>query len=56
MKQLTKVEEQIMQILWKLEKGFINDILENIELIDGVAHNELVEDRRTEDLIRRNLR
>ncbi len=27
MKQLTKAEEQIMQILWKLEKAFINDII-----------------------------
>jgi BlaI family penicillinase repressor len=28
MKQLTKAEEQIMQILWKLEKGFVKDIIE----------------------------
>lgn len=27
MKELTKAEEQIMHILWKLEKGFVNDIL-----------------------------
>jgi BlaI family transcriptional regulator, penicillinase repressor len=27
--ELTKAEEQIMQILWKLEKGFIKDILEH---------------------------
>lgn len=27
MKELTKAEEQIMQILWKLEKGFVNDIV-----------------------------
>ncbi|MFO8055499.1 MAG: BlaI/MecI/CopY family transcriptional regulator [Bacteroidales bacterium] len=27
MKELTKAEEQIMQILWKLEKAFVNDIL-----------------------------
>jgi len=27
--QLTKAEERIMKILWKIEKGFINDILEN---------------------------
>jgi BlaI family penicillinase repressor len=26
---LTKAEEKIMQILWKIEKGFINDILEH---------------------------
>lgn len=30
MKELTKAEEQIMQILWKLKKGFVNDILERI--------------------------
>lgn len=28
MKQLTRAEEQIMQILWKLEKAFVKDILE----------------------------
>lgn len=28
MKELTRAEEQIMQILWKIEKGFVNDILE----------------------------
>lgn len=27
MKELTKAEEQIMQILWKINKGFVNDIL-----------------------------
>lgn len=26
--QLTKAEEQVMQILWDLEKGFLKDILE----------------------------
>jgi predicted transcriptional regulator len=30
MKELTKAEEQIMQILWKIDKGFINDILEKL--------------------------
>jgi predicted transcriptional regulator len=28
MKELTKAEEQIMQILWKLGKGYVNDILD----------------------------
>ena len=28
MKELTKAEDQIMQVLWNLEKGFVNDILE----------------------------
>lgn len=30
MKELTKAEEQIMQILWKIEKGFVNDILDKL--------------------------
>jgi predicted transcriptional regulator len=30
MKELTKAEEQIMQILWKLNRGFINDILDQL--------------------------
>lgn len=28
MKELTKAEEQIMQVLWRLEKGFLKDIVE----------------------------
>ena len=30
MKELTKAEDQIMQILWKLEEGFVNDIIEKM--------------------------
>ncbi|MDZ7743141.1 MAG: BlaI/MecI/CopY family transcriptional regulator [Bacteroidota bacterium] len=30
MRELTKAEEQIMHILWRLEKGFVHDILERI--------------------------
>jgi BlaI family transcriptional regulator, penicillinase repressor len=30
-KELTKAEEQIMQILWKSEKAFIKDILEQFD-------------------------
>jgi BlaI family transcriptional regulator, penicillinase repressor len=30
MKELTKAEDQIMQILWKLEKGFVKDIIDHI--------------------------
>ncbi|WP_416864139.1 MAG: BlaI/MecI/CopY family transcriptional regulator [Imperialibacter sp.] len=30
MKELTKAEEQIMQILWKLDKGFVNEVLEEM--------------------------
>ena len=29
MKTLTKTEEQVMQVLWKLQQGFLKDILEN---------------------------
>jgi predicted transcriptional regulator len=29
MKELTKAEEQIMQVLWQIDKGFVNDILEH---------------------------
>lgn len=31
MKELTKAEEQVMQILWKLGKGVVNDILSQME-------------------------
>jgi len=30
MKQLTKAEEQVMQILWDLKKGFVNDVLDQM--------------------------
>lgn len=30
MKALTKAEEQVMQILWKLQKGFVRDILDQL--------------------------
>ncbi|MFO7851482.1 MAG: BlaI/MecI/CopY family transcriptional regulator [Bacteroidota bacterium] len=29
MKELTKAEEQIMQILWEIKRGFVKDILEH---------------------------
>jgi BlaI family transcriptional regulator, penicillinase repressor len=29
--ELTRAEEQIMQILWKIEKGFIKDILDSFD-------------------------
>lgn len=28
-KTLTKTEEQVMQVLWKLEQGFLRDVVEN---------------------------
>ncbi len=30
MKQLTKAEEQIMRVLWKIKKGFVRNILEEL--------------------------
>lgn len=30
MRELTKAEEQVMQILWKLRKGFVHDLLEQM--------------------------
>jgi len=29
MKTITKTEEQVMQVLWKLQQGFLKDIVEN---------------------------
>jgi len=30
MKELTKAEEQIMQVLWKLDKGFVKDVIDRL--------------------------
>jgi predicted transcriptional regulator len=30
MKELTRAEEQLMQILWKIKKGFIKDLIDRI--------------------------
>ena len=30
MKELTKAEEQVMKILWRIEKGFVKDVLEKM--------------------------
>ena len=30
MKRLTKAEEEIMQILWDLDKGFVKDIIQEL--------------------------
>lgn len=32
MKHLTKAEEQLMQVLWNLKKGYVRDILEKLPL------------------------
>ena len=31
MKELTKAEEQIMQILWKIKQGFVKEIIEKMD-------------------------
>jgi predicted transcriptional regulator len=31
MRELTRAEEQVMQVLWKLGKGFVKDILEHFD-------------------------
>lgn len=31
MRELTRAEEQVMQVLWKLKKGFVKDILEKFD-------------------------
>ena len=41
MKNLTKAEEQVMQALWKLEKGFLKDIVETMP--DPKPHPNTVE-------------
>lgn len=30
MKELTRAEEQLMQILWKLKKGFVKDLIDHL--------------------------
>jgi len=40
MKTLTKAEEQVMQVLWKLEKGFLKDIVEKMP--DPKPHSNTV--------------
>jgi len=31
MRELTRAEEQVMQVLWEIEKGFVKDILERFK-------------------------
>jgi predicted transcriptional regulator len=31
MRELTRAEEEVMQVLWKLKKGFVKDILEHFK-------------------------
>jgi BlaI family penicillinase repressor len=39
-KTLTKAEEQVMQVLWKLERGFLRDVLE--EMPEPKPHSNTV--------------
>lgn len=32
MKELTKAEEQVMQVLWEIKKGFVHDIIEQLPI------------------------
>lgn len=32
LKELTKAEDQVMQILWKLQRGFVKDVIESMPL------------------------
>ena len=43
-KQLTKAEEQIMQVLWKLDKAFLREIID--ALPEPKPHNNTVATRR----------
>jgi predicted transcriptional regulator len=40
MKSLTKSEEQVMQVLWKLKQGFLKDVVENC--IEPKPHSNTV--------------
>ena len=31
MNELTRAEEQVMQILWKIERGFVKDVVEHLD-------------------------
>jgi len=31
MRELTRAEEQVMQVLWKIDRGFVKDILEHFD-------------------------
>ncbi|MBL4559564.1 MAG: hypothetical protein JKX79_01130 [Labilibaculum sp.] len=41
MKELTKVEEQIIQYLWKSEKAFLKDIIEEFPLSEPSIYNNI---------------
>ena len=40
LKELTKAEEQVMQAIWKIEKGFANEIVAAVE--SDVAYNTVL--------------
>ncbi len=41
MEELTKTEEKIMQILWKLKKGFVKDIIEQLQEEPSPPYNTI---------------
>ena len=45
LKELTKAEEQVMQAIWKIEKGFANEIVAAVE--SDVAYNTVLTMVRT---------
>ncbi|MFA5403713.1 MAG: BlaI/MecI/CopY family transcriptional regulator [Ignavibacteria bacterium] len=38
---LTKAEEQVMQVLWELEKGFVKDVIEKLPGKNKPAYNTI---------------
>jgi predicted transcriptional regulator len=39
--QLTKAEEQVMQVLWDIEKGFVKDVIEKLPGKNKPAYNTI---------------
>lgn len=39
--QLTKAEEQVMQVLWELGKGFVKDVIEKLPAKNKPAYNTI---------------
>ena len=50
MEKLTNKEEEIMHILWKLEKGFVNDILKEVKNV-GTTYVFLSNVANSEDMM-----
>lgn len=41
MEELTKTEERIMQVLWKLQKAFVKDIIDELDEIPKPPYNTI---------------